>query len=73
MLSFVSQACAPIRRQYDKVWGAVFSQEHLKANFYQLADPKAPTGYMYYVCRWFALAQQQSVSFAADIKWLQQK
>ena len=58
---------------YDAVWGKAFSQQHLSDNFYDLADPEAPTGYMYYICRFVALAKQESGGFVTDVKWLKAK
>ncbi len=73
LLNTVEKACQPLRKQYDAVWGQAFSQQHLSDNFYDLADPEAPTGYMYYLCRFVALAKQESGGFVTDVKWLKTK
>lgn len=72
MWGLLDQICQPMRVAYDPVWGDHFSQQHLKDNFHEFTDLEAPTGYMYYICRWYELGTQETAGFAADLSWLRE-
>jgi hypothetical protein len=68
----LDRICQPMRAAYDPVWGDHFSQQHLKENFHELTDLEAPTGYMYYICRWYELGTRETAGFTADLHWLRE-
>ena len=71
MWQFVEQACAPIRRQYDDVYGPSFGKQFLKDNFQSLADPENPTGYMYYFCRWYEIGANEAFDLPRELAWIE--
>ncbi|MBW2731507.1 MAG: hypothetical protein JRH20_03885 [Deltaproteobacteria bacterium] len=71
MWNFATNACKPILSQYAEVYGPSFSKAYLTAHFQELANPKAPTGYMYYICRWVEIGKVDAVSLTTELLWVQ--
>lgn len=71
MWNFATNACKPILAQYGSVYGPSFSKAYLADHFQELANPKAPTGYMYYICRWVEIGKVDAVSLTTELQWVQ--
>lgn len=71
MWGFMESACAPLLAQYEPLYGPTFSKVYLRDNFTTLAEPKAPTGYMYYICRWYRLGVAEAENLTLELKWIE--
>jgi hypothetical protein len=74
--------CAPVLKQYDARWGYLFlpkyrvnhyklAKTYLKDNFYSLANPKDPTGYMYWICQGVAYEKTRFDPLTIELDWLE--
>lgn len=67
---FVESVCAPLLAQYEPIYGPTFDKRYLRDNFTTLAEPRAPTGYMYYICRWYQLGVREAENLTIELEWL---
>ncbi|MCB9556205.1 MAG: hypothetical protein H6707_08900 [Deltaproteobacteria bacterium] len=70
MWDLTEKACAPLIRQYDALYSPNFNKYYMRDNFRTLADPQAPTGYMYFLCRFVRMGRDDSVDFTYELTWL---
>jgi hypothetical protein len=70
MWGFVESVCAPLLAQYEPLYGPTFDKRYLRDNFTTLAEPRAPTGYMYYICRWYQLGVREAENLTVELNWL---
>lgn len=71
MWGFMESVCAPLLAQYEPLYGPTFDKRYLRDNFTTLAEPQAPTGYMYYLCRWYQLGVRDAENLTLELKWLE--
>lgn len=48
-----------------------FTKAYLNAHFQELANPKAPTGYLYYICEWIEMGKADAVDLTTELLWVQ--
>ena len=70
MWGFLESVCAPLLAQYESTYGPTFAKRYLRDNFTTLAEPRAPTGYMYYICRWYRLGARDAGNLTLELNWL---
>ena len=70
MWTFVTTACAPVLSQYGATYSAHFDKVYLRDHYTDLANPKAPTGYMYFICRWITKGKDDAESLSKELAWL---
>jgi len=68
MWTFATSACAPVIAQYTSRY--TFDKKYLSEHFQELANPKAPTGYIYYICKWIELGRTESVDLTTELLWV---
>lgn len=66
MWNFASSACKNILVQ-NKV---TFEKKYLQDNLQALANPKAPSGYMYYICRFVEMGKVEAVDLTTELLWV---
>jgi len=71
MWDFLRTSCKSVINQYNSTYSALFTKEYLKTHFTELADPKAPTGYMYFICRWIDLGMSEAQNLSEELIFLQ--
>lgn len=67
---FLSRACTPIKSRYAPQFSDKFSKKYLQANFKSIYSPDAPSGYMYFICRWIDQGKQMHDSLGGELDWL---
>jgi hypothetical protein len=70
MWTFATNACKPILEQYGASLGNSFNKKYLNAHFQELANPKAPSGYMYFICRWIEMGKVDAVDLTTELLWV---
>jgi hypothetical protein len=70
MWTFLTNACMPVISQYGALYGAHFDKVYLQEHFTELADGKAPTGYMYFLCRWILWGKDEADDLTEELNWL---
>ncbi len=69
MWGFLTRICKPMLAKHR---GTIpFDKKHLNANFQSLANPKAPTGYLYYICEWIEMGKASAVDLTTELLWVQ--
>jgi hypothetical protein len=71
MWTFLTNVCTPVLSQYGSTYSAHFDKYYLQDHVSELADGKAPTGYMYFLCRWIQMGKDAAASLAAELESLQ--
>jgi hypothetical protein len=77
----VNHACAPVLAQYADKYGELFipeegddryrkAKQYLHENLASMADPENPTGYIYFICQWNQLGQQDEEGLDEELRWL---
>lgn len=66
MWNFTTSVCKNILAKYK----VTFEKKYLQDNLQTLANPKAPSGYMYYICRFIAMGQQDAVDLTTELLWV---
>jgi hypothetical protein len=70
MWGFLTSACTPVISQYDSTYSAHFDKQYLQDHFVELADGKAPTGYLYFICRWVQMGKDDAEGLQRELSWL---
>jgi hypothetical protein len=70
MWGFLTNACTPVISQYDSVYSAHFDKQYLQDHFAELADGQAPTGYLYFICRWVQMGKDDAEGLQRELSWL---
>ncbi|MCC6748278.1 MAG: hypothetical protein IT371_11505 [Deltaproteobacteria bacterium] len=70
MWPFVTSACAPILAKQGPVYGPHFDKTYLIDHFHELANPRDPTGYMYFLCRWIGQGVLEAGDLSNELNWL---
>ena len=79
--SRTASTCAPVIKQYDDRWGYLFLPEYradhykkaklyLQANYFTLAAPEDPTGYIYWICQGIAYEKTRLDPVPVELEWL---
>jgi len=75
-IALMDRGCAQVRKRYDAKYRAGFELKRPEADQYfldnarSLLDPKEPTGYIYYVCRWIERGKGLLDSMNGELDWL---
>ena len=72
MWGLTETICRPLLTRYESTYGPTFDKKYLLANLQELANPEAPTGYLYYVCRWIEMGKVDVVDLSTELAWVQQ-
>lgn len=70
MWNFVTTLCAPVKAQYTATYEPNFNKQYLSAHAVELANPKNPVGYMYFICRWVDLGKAEAEDLTIELNWL---
>lgn len=68
--SLLSKACNPVKSQYAPQFSDKFSKKYLQKNFKEIFSPEAPSGYMYFICRWIDHGKQMHEGLGGELDWL---
>jgi hypothetical protein len=75
-MALINRGCTQVRKRYDATYRSGFELKRPAADQYfldnarSLLDPKAPTGYMYYVCGWIARGMGLLDTMDGELDWL---
>ncbi|MDZ4693725.1 MAG: hypothetical protein SGI86_01150 [Deltaproteobacteria bacterium] len=75
-MALINRGCEQVRRRYDATYRSGFELKRPNADQYfldnarSLLDPKAPTGYMYYVCGWIKRGMGLLDTMDGELDWL---
>lgn len=75
-MALINRGCTAVRKRYGTTYQKGFELKRPDADQYfldnarSLLDPKAPTGYMYYVCGWIARGMDLLDTMDGELDWL---
>jgi hypothetical protein len=63
LIDIARGTCGVIRSRFDDRWAAHYEQRYYAENFRELTDPHDPSGYLYFLCRHLAAAEQRRLEY----------
>jgi hypothetical protein len=68
LLAWAEANCAVLLSRFASEWGTKYDQVSYGDNFREITDPDDPSGYLYYLCRHEAAAQQRRLTYSTDFR-----